>query len=110
MEDKVTIARGYQGVVRESEIEASMRKQLLARGCLVWKFISPGTAGVPDRIVILPNGVIYFVEMKSDRGTADDRQKYRAEQLLAHGCNHRFVKGRKSVERFIQEIDDAIRA
>lgn len=108
MGDEVTIARGYQGVTRESEIEAIMRRQLISRGCLSWKFVSPGCSGVPDRIVVLPKGQIYFVELKADGGRASEIQIYRAEQLQAHGCMYRLVKGRKGVEGFISEIDTFI--
>ena len=110
MGDEVTCARGYQGVTRESEIEAVMRKQLLSRGCLIWKFVSPGCAGVPDRIVVLPKGQIYFVELKADGGRASEIQIYRAEQLQAHGCNYRLVRGRAGVDAFRQEVDDERRA
>lgn len=29
-----------------------------------WKFVSPGTAGVPDRVVLIPGGKMAFVEVK----------------------------------------------
>ena len=97
MGDEVTLGRGYQQGSRESEIEAVLRKQLCSRGCLSWKFVSPGCAGVPDRIVVLPGGKIYFVELKADRGTVAEIQKYRAEQLQAHHCEYRLVRGAKGV-------------
>lgn len=110
MGNEGTIARGYSGATRESEIEAVLRRQLCSRGCLSWKFVSPGCAGVPDRIVVLPSGKIYFVELKADRGTVAEIQKYRAEQLQAHHCEYRLVRGAKGVAAFLQEVDDEIRA
>lgn len=35
------------------------------RGALVLKLASPGCAGVPDRMVLLPGGVCRFVEVKA---------------------------------------------
>ena len=58
---------------------------------------------------MLPGGKIYFVELKADGGRASEIQVYRAEQLRAHGCNYRLVKGRKGVEEFIKEVEDEIR-
>ncbi len=34
--------------------------------CLKW--VAPGTRGVPDRIIIMPEGKTYFVEMKQEKG------------------------------------------
>ena len=37
----------------EKQIEKYFTDKLKELGCIVWKFTSPGTAGVPDRIVII---------------------------------------------------------
>ena len=34
-------------------------------GGIALKFTSPGMAGMPDRLVLLPEGKIYFVELKA---------------------------------------------
>lgn len=48
---------------------------------LCWKFVSPGTAGVPDRIVIL-NGRLCFVELKRPKGgRTSELQRWRRQQL-----------------------------
>lgn len=63
--------RGYAVLIRittkqtpESEIEAYLREKVISLGGLCWKFVSPGLIGVPDRIVMLPNGKLFFVELK----------------------------------------------
>lgn len=40
--------------MRESKIEAHLRKRIEAIGGLCYKFVSPGRRNVPDRIVLLP--------------------------------------------------------
>jgi len=52
----------------ESKIERRFVQGVKALGCLAYKFVSPGNAGVPDRIVILPGGRVLFVELKTDDG------------------------------------------
>ena len=42
--------------MRESVIETRLRNGVKAMGGICWKFVSPGTAGVPDRLIILPGG------------------------------------------------------
>lgn len=49
--------------VSEKAIESRLKQRVTERGGLCFKFSSPGTIGVPDRIVIL-NGNIVFVELK----------------------------------------------
>ena len=51
--------------MREKSIEEKLVAAVKAVGGVCWKFTSPGTAGVPDRIVLMPSGRIAFVEVKT---------------------------------------------
>lgn len=51
--------------MREKIIEEKLTKTVKQNGGVCWKFTSPGTAGVPDRIVLMPGGRIAFVEVKA---------------------------------------------
>ena len=51
--------------MREKIIEEKLTKAVKQNGGVCWKFTSPGTAGVPDRIVLMPGGRIAFVEVKA---------------------------------------------
>ena len=51
--------------MREKQIEAAFVKATKQRSGLCLKFTSPSMAGVPDRIVLLPHGLMGFVEMKA---------------------------------------------
>lgn len=68
----------------ESTIENYFRKQVIRhlKG-LPLKLTSPSMNGLPDRIVLLPGGKIFFVELK-DRG-----KKARPLQLVVHGILQR---------------------
>lgn len=44
-------------------------------GGLCWKFVSPGHAGVPDRIILLPGGHVLFAEMKAPGKTERPLQR-----------------------------------
>ena len=46
--------------MREKIIEEKLTKAVKQNGGVCWKFTSPGTAGVPDRIVLMPGGRIAF--------------------------------------------------
>jgi len=51
--------------MREREIEKKLVKSVKAMGGSALKFISPGFDGMPDRLVLLPDGKIAFVEVKA---------------------------------------------
>ena len=64
--------------MRESFIEEKLRKAVKQKGGICWKFTSPGTAGVPDRIILMPEGRFAFVEVKAPG------EKTRPLQLSRH--------------------------
>lgn len=49
--------------MRESEIERKVVKYCDSRGLITYKFTSPASRGVPDRIIIGPDSVL-FLELK----------------------------------------------
>ena len=54
--------------MKEQHLEQALVKTVEALGGVCWKLVSPGTAGVPDRIVLLPDGHVGFVEVKAPGG------------------------------------------
>lgn len=52
----------------EKDIEAKLRKLVESHGGRCLKWVCPGWAGVPDRIILLPGAIIYFVETKKPKG------------------------------------------
>lgn len=51
--------------MKEKSIEQKLVKQTKAAGGLALKFVSPGHAGVPDRLLLFPNGTAAFAELKA---------------------------------------------
>ena len=54
-------------MVRKTDIEKYLKKLVDNRGRVCWKFTS-STSGVPDRLVLLPAGIVGFCEVKKQRG------------------------------------------
>lgn len=94
--------------MRERDIEKWLRRQVESLGGLAFKFSSPGNDGVPDRQVILPGGIIYFIELKTDRGRLTPIQVWQQDRLDALGCQVRTIRGMDEAAEFIEEIRDAI--
>lgn len=51
--------------MREKEIEKKLTLEAKKRGGLAVKFVSPSFDGMPDRIVLMPEGKMAFVEVKA---------------------------------------------
>lgn len=70
----------------ENAIEEKLRKRVKRYGGRCLKWVSPGEAGVPDRIVLLPGGRIAFVETKRPKGgVLSPLQKYWGRTLRGLG-------------------------
>ena len=50
--------------MREKTLEQKFRAAVKTAGGLAVKFTSPGFDGVPDRLALLPDGKMAFVEVK----------------------------------------------
>lgn len=73
----------------EKEIETKLRELVKKRGGLCLKWVCPGWAGVPDRIILLPRGRVVFVETKRPKGgRLSTRQKWWAKKLIDLGFSH----------------------
>ena len=51
--------------MRERDVERYLRERVKQLGGRAYKFVSPGNNGVPDRIVMLPGGKLFFVELQA---------------------------------------------
>ena len=70
----------------ERDVEAYLSTRVEQAGGLCVKFIPDLMRGMPDRIVLLPGGVLVWVELKKPRGgRVSELQKYRHKALRALG-------------------------
>jgi hypothetical protein len=94
-EDSVLVT---QLVISERDIERRLVAKAKAAGGQALKWVSPGQAGVPDRIVLFPNGRIVFVELKSPRGKLSAIQARVIERLRNLGFEVRVIDSKEGVD------------
>ena len=94
--------------MKESTIESRLVKGAKDAGWIAFKFISPGNVGVPDRLLISPNGRIIFVELKTDTGKLTPLQKLQIIRLEKYGQDVRVFYGLKDVNAFLAEIREEV--
>lgn len=95
--------------MKESEIEARLVRGVKTLGGVAYKFVSPGNAGVPDRLVILPGGRILFAELKADGGRLSKMQRYQIGRLRQLGAEVQEVRGEAGVQSFLLLCQECMR-
>ena len=91
--------------MREKQTEQHLVKAVKAIGGICPKLVSPGTDGMPDRMVLLPGGHIGFVEVKAPGQKPRPLQTRRHEQLRTLGFNVYVLDGEKQIPGMIREIE-----
>jgi hypothetical protein len=71
--------------VREKAIERKLVQAAKEAGGMAPKLACPGTAGMPDRIVLMPHGKVAFVEVKRPGERPRPLQAARIEALRRLG-------------------------
>ena len=102
---RVSHARGDFDLT-ESEIEQKMKDAVKARDGLFIKFVSPSTRGVPDRIVITPDGRVYFVELKKEGGSLSPIQRYMHGVFRRHNVEVYTLTGLQECLDFVRGVFD----
>ena len=92
---------------QEKDAEAWLRKEIEKLGGVFWKFISPGQAGVPDRIAVLPGGRVVFVELKKENERLRPIQVYQIGKLVGGlGAQVCIVHGKKAARKFLEDMKE----
>lgn len=87
--------------MRERDIEDRLRDGIKKLGGLCYKFVSPGNRGVPDRIVLLPGGAVYFVELKTEVGRLSKIQHVQLKRMERLGVQIAVLYGLSEVDAFL---------
>ena len=90
--------------MRERQVEQSLVKAVKARGGICPKFVSPGLSGVPDRLVLMPNGKMGFVEVKAPTKKPRALQLYRIKQFRDLGFKYFVLDDVEQIPTLIDEI------
>lgn len=90
--------------MREKFIEEKLKKAVKEKGGLCLKFVSPGFDGVPDRIILMPGGIMAFAELKAPGKKLRPLQERRKRQLESLGFSVLCIDNTKCIGGIIDEI------
>lgn len=74
-------------------------------GCEALKFVSPGNAGVPDRIVLVPGGRVCFVELKQSGKKPRPLQRWMIHRIRELGFEVHVIDSPEQIEELAKEFE-----
>jgi hypothetical protein len=91
--------------VRENTIEKTLRERVEGAGGRCLKLPAILYRGIPDRLVLLPMGRIFFIELKADKARTDPgraiHQSAFRKFLQSIGFNALVIQGKDELDQFL---------
>lgn len=87
----------------EAKVEAYLTKIVKGIGGLSYKW-APTRSGLPDRILVMPQGTVTFVEVKAENGVISDLQKIEHEKLALRGVTVEIVWDKSGVDSLVARL------
>lgn len=92
--------------MRERDIEQYLVKRVKQAGGEAYKWVSPGNSGVPDRIVVLPGGLVIFVECKAPGKRPTALQHAQLHRLLDLSVPVYIIDSTSQVDMLLEDYQD----
>ena len=90
--------------MQEKSLEKKLVKAVKSVGGIAPKLTSPGFDGMPDRLVLLPNGKVGFVELKASGKKPRPIQLSRIKLLKRLGFKAYILDDEKEIGGIINDI------
>ena len=90
--------------MREKDIEQQFAREVKKCGGIAPKFVSPEFSGMPDRLVLFPNGLMGFVEVKAPGKKPRPLQTARHRLLMDLGFKVFVLDDMEQIGGIIDEI------
>lgn len=88
----------------EKEIEKKLTLAVKKAGGISPKFVSPSFAGMPDRLILLPDGVIAFAELKAPGKKPRPLQAARHRLLRRLGFRVYIIDSEEQIGGMLREL------
>lgn len=94
--------------MNEKQIENKLTAAVKKAGGIAPKFVSPGFAGMPDRLILLPDGHIAFAELKAPGKRPRPLQEARHRLLRSLGFRVYVIDSIEQIGGMIHEITNSL--
>jgi hypothetical protein len=88
----------------EKHIEAYLVRKVKDLGGVAYKFVSPAHRGVSDRVVCLPDGSTWFVELKAPGGRLSPLQKHFQSEMGRMRQKYACLWSKDHVDGWLNEV------
>ena len=85
----------------EKTLERYLVRRVRALGGECFKLLVPGRAGMPDRMVVLPNNQISFLELKAPGKKPRPLQLHVLSRLNQLGCKASWTDSKEGIDAFL---------
>ena len=92
----------------EKTLEARLVREIEARGGMALKYTSQFHRGIPDRICLIPPGILTFVELKSTGQKPTKLQEHAMEKLTSLGFDCLVIDTTEKLEEYLGHVDQTI--
>lgn len=90
--------------MNEKLIERKLSELVRTKGGIAIKLYSAYFTGLPDRLILMPGGRTYFVELKTTGKKPTARQKVVHGMLRELGFAVEVIDSQEGIEKFIQAL------
>jgi hypothetical protein len=95
---------------REVDVEQYLRRQCAARNWDCEKLNPTNKRGLQDRMILPGEGLVYFVELKREKGPIKPLQSRRLRQMCERGYQAFIIEGCEEVDHLIRHIENVVRS
>lgn len=88
----------------ESKLERNFYERIRYANGQCIKLYAATVTGIPDRLILMPEGRLWFVELKKEDGRVKPRQKVMHRMLKSMGFKVRILWSKEDIDNFINEI------
>lgn len=88
----------------EKTLEARLVREIEALGGMALKYTSQFHRGIPDRIVLLPPGVLTFVELKSTGQKPTKLQMHAMDKLSMLGFDCKVIDSTEGLNEYLAAV------
>jgi hypothetical protein len=85
----------------EAKIEQYLVAQVKQAQGKAYKWVSPSNVGVPDRLIVMPRGNIFFIEVKAPHGKTTPIQRAVHNELQRLGARVYVVYSKEDIEEVL---------
>jgi len=94
--------------MREKQIEQKLVQEVRKNGGICPKFTSPGFAGMPDRLILLPHGRFAFAELKAPGKKPGPLQAARHKLLARLGFRVYVIDSMEQIGGIFDEMKNQV--